>query len=325
MISTFFRLVYSKLTGKKMPLAVSWALTYRCGLKCAYCDYWNQKTNELSFSQILKIIDEIAKAKVKFISFTGGDPLLRKDIGKIINYTYSKGIFVSLSTNGLLVPEKIDELKNADRTQVSIDGPEKINDILRGNGSYKAALLATKTLIKAGKKVRIATVISKNNINQLDHVLSLSSRFKIPILFQPVTFNILGSSKLHHNIPAKKDYIKAIDFLISQKKRGALLVNSFTGLNFLKNYPEKITLNCRSGINCCDIEPDGTLLACDRFPLQQTKLNILEHGFSKGFDKLPTLSCGQCWCCASLVEFNYLASFNIEVMLNMFKLGLIKR
>ena len=107
-------------------MAVSWSLTFLCNQRCSYCDVWKYRKEELDLPQVEKIIDELSCLGTKWISFTGGEPLLRSDLESIIAYAKSKNIYVSVSTNGVLVPEKINILKLADKVKLILDGPEDV-------------------------------------------------------------------------------------------------------------------------------------------------------------------------------------------------------
>src|SRR3989339_1445427 len=90
--------INAKLFNKRVPLAVSWALTYRCNHKCSYCGLWKKETQELTAGQIFAVIDELALAGTQYIGFTGGEPLIREDIGEIIKYALSKNIKVRVNS-----------------------------------------------------------------------------------------------------------------------------------------------------------------------------------------------------------------------------------
>ena len=98
-----------RLFNKKIPLSVSWTLTNRCNKKCFYCNLPNITSKELTTKQTFSIIDELASLGTQRIGFTGGEPLLRKDIGEIINYSHSKGIFTGMVSNGSLVEKSTEK------------------------------------------------------------------------------------------------------------------------------------------------------------------------------------------------------------------------
>ncbi|MBW2984364.1 radical SAM protein [Candidatus Woesearchaeota archaeon] len=134
-------------------------LTNKCNLNCKWCGVKKGK-DVLSFDKIVSII---GKNKPRFVEFTGGEPLLRKDVFELIDYCKSKGIYVSINTNGTLINDKIAKKLNADLIRISVDGTEKTNDKIRGEGSFKKTLNGIKSLKKYNKKIIISTAIGKLN------------------------------------------------------------------------------------------------------------------------------------------------------------------
>jgi MoaA/NifB/PqqE/SkfB family radical SAM enzyme len=136
-------------------------LTNKCNLNCRWCGVKKGK-DVLSFSKIKSVID---LNKPRYIEFTGGEPLLRDDIFRLIDYCKSKGMFVSLNTNGTLINKENSKKINADIIRVSVDGTEKVNDKIRGRGSFKKTLNGINSLKKYNKKSKIiiSTAIGKDN------------------------------------------------------------------------------------------------------------------------------------------------------------------
>jgi MoaA/NifB/PqqE/SkfB family radical SAM enzyme len=90
-------------------------VTYNCNLNCIDCynkKHFSQK-KELTFKQIKNIINQAIDLGLKIILLTGGEPLLRPDIFKIISYAKEKKLYVCLATNGLLID--IDSLKKIEK------------------------------------------------------------------------------------------------------------------------------------------------------------------------------------------------------------------
>ena len=107
-------IVNYKMFRKRTPLAVCWLVTNRCNFKCSYCKIWKEKTRETPTKDALSLIDQLAELGTQRLSIFGGEPLLRKDIGKIIDHAVDSGLFTGLGSNGLLVPKKINLLKKLD-------------------------------------------------------------------------------------------------------------------------------------------------------------------------------------------------------------------
>ena len=160
----------------------SWRATGACNARCKYCNVDAKDANapgELSTEEAIRLVDEVHKFGVKWFGIKGGEPLLRKDIFKIISHAKSLGLNVCLLTNGCFVDGMIYDnlVKNQVWTSVSIDGPEEINDALRGKGSYKKALSAIQKL-SAGKILNgLAAAITTINYKYLDHVAELAEKY----------------------------------------------------------------------------------------------------------------------------------------------------
>ncbi len=313
-----------KLLRYKIPLVVSWMLTSRCNQRCSYCKIWDVKFNELNTKQIFSIIDELVSMGTKIIIFTGGEPLLREDIGEIITYTTSRGIYVSLNSNGVLIKKRIKEIKGVNRIKLSIDGPRQIHDSLRGEGSFDKVMEAI-TICKANNiKIDIKVVLSKYNINCLDAILSLIEDLNLKADFQPATLKILWSDEINPVAPPEEEYKRAIQKLIMMKKAGTINIqNSISGLQHLYNWPHPKRIRCAAGILSCKILPNGYVISCDRnfskYNLSEGDLlNSVYYNFREMFNQLKPSFCFSCWC-SSVVEFNLAVSLNLNAVFNLLK------
>ena len=94
------------------------------------------------------IIDKLYLLGLARINFTGGEPLIRKEIGEWIDYAKTKNIKVAMNSNGHFVPDCIDRIKNLELLNLSLEGPECIHDTIRQKGSYQKVIEAAE---KEGK------------------------------------------------------------------------------------------------------------------------------------------------------------------------------
>jgi radical SAM protein with 4Fe4S-binding SPASM domain len=158
----------------RLPILGEIAVTYRCNNRCMFCyarcNEGKGDRSEISPGQvkyIIRIFKE--RAKIPFFSFTGGEPLIRKDLEQMIRYAVKQGLRVNLITNATLVtPKRARSLFRAGlRTaQVSVEShDEHIHDRLSGvPGSYRKTLYGIKLLQKAGIAVQTNTTL--NSINE---------------------------------------------------------------------------------------------------------------------------------------------------------------
>lgn len=318
-----YKLFEIKLINKRSPLIVSWLLTHRCNRQCIYCDSWKIKSEELNTERILLIIDEMAQMGAQILHFTGGNPLLKEDIGIIIDYCKEKKINTDINSNGSLVKEKINELAGLDLLSLSLDGDEETNDLIRGKGSYRDVMEAIEVAREKGLKLRFTTVLSKLNLNAVDFILNKAQELRIPVVFQPATLHKLGGTGSNPIAPVGDDYKKAIAKLIVEKRKNKYILNSISGLKYLYSWPKPITqTKCINSMVICRVQPNGDILGCGRdFNRVHNVPNCIEIGFKKSFETLIPVVCRECWC-GSIVELNQLFSLNLDTIINTVRMNL---
>jgi len=106
-LSIAYSLFAARIFRKKTPLVVSWAITTRCNRSCQYCNIHNIKSKELTTPQVFALIDEMSGLGTRIIHFTGGEPLLRDDLGAIIDHCRQVGVLSSVNSNGSLISQRI--------------------------------------------------------------------------------------------------------------------------------------------------------------------------------------------------------------------------
>lgn len=105
------------------PFYASFKVTHICSLKCSFCNVWKEKTPDLSTEGVFRVIDNIANSSIIVLSLEGGDPLVRKDLGEILQYAHQKPFYLFFTTNGHLLEKRpMKEYgKNIDYLHISID------------------------------------------------------------------------------------------------------------------------------------------------------------------------------------------------------------
>ncbi|MEI7751073.1 MAG: radical SAM protein [Candidatus Omnitrophota bacterium] len=307
----------AKMFRRRTPFFVSWALTYRCNNRCPYCDMPSRAAKELDFIQISRIIEVLAKRGARFLSLTGGEPLLREDIGRIVDFARSRNLCVKLNTNGSLFAQKANELKNLSALMLSFDGPKHVHDSLRGAGSYKQVMEAVDAARKQSQPVSFYTVLSEANLDFIRDILSTAASLRIKVLFQPATENRYGGTRPNPVSATVEKYKAALDFLYKEKKKGnPSILNSLGGLKLLARWPSPVEISCVNGLLGCRIEPDGEARLCSLTDRVQAEPGNFGNDFEKSFDSLLLgMKCHDCWCAAQ-VELNRMAAFKWDAITN---------
>ena len=209
---------------KNYPEIVCWRITSKCDRNCPFCFRPNRQ--DLNTGEVYKIIDNLAAYGVKGIGITGGEPLLRKDIIKILKYIWEKGIKICLATNTDFYSKYQKPInKYVSVIGIPVEGSTKeIHDSIRGKGNFHNVIDAiNKIHEKSNLWMYFSTVLTKNNLKDLVNIEYLLSKYRDRISYWKIydiinysnrTFQSVKSSKI-----PKTEIKKAIDVL--GKKLGA--------------------------------------------------------------------------------------------------------
>jgi len=151
-------------------------VTSRCNLQCEYChnSEYNNRTDDMTTGELMDLIRNIKEQyPINKILFTGGEPLLQKDICKLIELTTGLGIKADIITNGtLLTAQFIKKLESAGlkRMRISVDeiGEKSgLRTTVNPNTIWKNAKMVTDI---SDIEVCIHTVCSPTNVDELYEV-----------------------------------------------------------------------------------------------------------------------------------------------------------
>ena len=148
------------------PEWIIWIVTAQCNLSCPYC-YTTRYSGEkiLSTKNSLRIIEEAASMGVSHINFTGGEPLLRRDIFVLMRAAIDRGIETSLFSNLTVLREyQARELARLGvRVLTSMDGDSSLYESIKGRGFWKKFLEGVQMLRKYGVELHINIPVSEIN------------------------------------------------------------------------------------------------------------------------------------------------------------------
>ena len=121
---TLFHAMQNRVAGESIyPFYASFKVTHKCTLKCSFCNVWMEKTPDLSKKDVFKVLDNIGDSSIVVLSLEGGDPLMRKDLGEILQDAHQKPFYLFFTTNGHLLDKRpMKEYgKHIDYLHISID------------------------------------------------------------------------------------------------------------------------------------------------------------------------------------------------------------
>lgn len=163
------------------PLWLLAELTYRCPLQCPYCsnplDLARYK-NELSTDEWIRVLREARALGAAQLGFSGGEPLVRRDLETIISEARVLGYYTNLITSGIGMDEaRVAAFKDAglDHIQVSFQASsQELNDYLAGTDSFAHKLAMARAVKSHGYPMVLNVVMHRKNIEQIDSILDMA-------------------------------------------------------------------------------------------------------------------------------------------------------
>lgn len=327
-VAFFANLTRAKVFNKYLPLTVIFNITDRCNSRCAYCyaAYYQRKKEELALEDVLKIIDELSKMQCKRVSFGGGEPLLRQDIGTIVSFVKKKGMDCVLNSNGYLVPQRLDIIKKVDALVLSLDGDRIAHDVYRGEGSFQRVMQAIECAYMNKIPLHTNTVLHKNNLNSIDFILDMARRYNFFAEFN-LAIDCFAGQESQDNHKAGDEKIKsALEKLILRKKEGRNILFSCKALEyslawpsyrweaFFERAPDFKHTYCAAGKYFCAIDTNGDVYPCPHL-IDKMKARNARDGFANAFSGLSAHNCKACYQIYHN-EFNLLFNFDLSVIYN---------
>jgi 12,18-didecarboxysiroheme deacetylase len=292
----------------KRPVVV-WNVTRACNLKCVHCYAHatdGSSSDELSTEEGRRMIDDLAAFGAPVLLFSGGEPLVRKDMPQLAAYAVEKGMRAVISTNGTLIDRSTAQtLKQIGLSYVgiSLDGLEPVNDHFRGvNGAFKKALRGIENCQQAGIKVGLRFTINRRNVKEIPGIFDLLEEMEIPrVCFYHLVYAGRGSQLVADDL-THEETRAAVDLIIDRtqalhakgKPKEVLTVDNhadgpYLYLRMLREDPQRAAEvlellemnegnNSGRGIGC--VSWDGNVYA-DQFWRHHSFGNVRQRPFSQ--------------------------------------------
>ncbi len=167
---------------KKSPRFMGWGITQQCNLACPHCysSAASKHPDELSVPECRAVIDALSELGVETIGWTGGEPLMRKDLEETIAYAGDRGISSAITTNGvLLTAKRARQLKEVgvESIQVSLDGstPERNAMMRQATGrQFERVISGIRSSQQMGFRVHLAMLLGQANLEDARDFVALA-------------------------------------------------------------------------------------------------------------------------------------------------------
>jgi MoaA/NifB/PqqE/SkfB family radical SAM enzyme len=154
------------------PVLCNYYLTYRCNATCGFCDIWERPSPYATPENVLKNLTDLKRLGVKVIDFTGGEPLLHRQLDELLRMAKSLGFVTTVTTNGLLYPKRADKLRGlVDMLHFSLDSPNRDeHDASRGVPCFDAVMESIGIARSLGERPDILFTVFEHNTHQIEAV-----------------------------------------------------------------------------------------------------------------------------------------------------------
>jgi mycofactocin radical SAM maturase len=253
--------------GLEAPICLTWELTYACNLACVHClsSSGVRDPRELTTTEAMAVLDELAALQVFYINIGGGEPMIRRDFFELIDHAVARGIGVKFSTNGTFIDaaraRRLAAMDYLD-IQISLDGLDAAtNDAVRGEGSFATARRAMGHLASAGfGPFKISVVVTRQNVDQLDGFEALADSYGAQLRVTRLRPSGRGADSWHELRPTHSQQRQVYGWLLARGDR-VLTGDSFFHLNALGEPLPGLNM-CGAGRVVCLIDPVGDVYAC---------------------------------------------------------------
>ncbi len=280
------------VVARRSPIEGLIEITFRCNLRCAHC-YVNRpardgraERSELSLTELKRLIDESAAAGCLFLTFSGGEPLLRPDFPALYRHAVRAGLIVTVFTNGTLVTDAIaglfDDLR-PDSVEISLYGltRETYERITGVRGSHGLCLAGIERLRSRGIALRLKTMALTWNAHELADLKRFAEGLGAPFRFDgQLNPRIDCGSSCYRALQLTPEALQLLD--ASFEGRLDEMRRAFDHAQRRAPKENVAVFDCAAGRTTFTIDPGGRLLPCPL--LRRTAFDLRQGSFAQGWN-----------------------------------------
>ncbi|MDP6446766.1 MAG: radical SAM protein [Pirellulaceae bacterium] len=234
----------------RAPLSVCFAVTNRCNYHCGHCMSASSTTTDWGLDEdgVRCILRTLARGGVCRVDIVGGEPFIRSDLTSILQYGCELDLQLVVTTNGSLLQRRhCEQLADTGvAIQTSIDGPQSINDRLRGAGSFDHSVAALQLLLEYGVDRRICCTLQQCN----RHVVAEVSDLAVELQVNKLYFNLVcargRAAANREGVLPRESEIAAIENDVAEVR--AISSEHYDRIDFKKAIRDGVFIDCRGNL-----------------------------------------------------------------------------
>ncbi len=259
----------------RKPEYIIWIFTGICNLDCLHCyAYRFRRVKELTLDEKLRLIKEIGEMGIDYVGLSGGEPIIHPHFPLMLKTLREYDIYISMVTNGTVFREDIAAIMSSMNifVNISIDGPKKVHDIIRGRGVFDKVMINIEKYRDHGIRYGFVMTLTKLNYKHVDQVIELAIKKgakRLSILPAMPT----GKALVNNIAITGKEYLEALKIIDEKAEEYSypivLWCTPFAPLIIKSKYVSYSSCRLSEGL---DIDPEGNILLCDILDVKITSI-----------------------------------------------------
>src|SRR5213596_1056408 len=282
--------LFERSVALRIPLSVHIDLTMRCNERCIHCYRVVERRPELTTGELKALLDDVARAGTLYLTFSGGEVFLRKDLFELIEHARRLRFDVRLKSNALLItPEKAARLRALAVRQVDISiysaDPAVHDWVTKVPGSLERSLEGAALLRDAGVTVKLNCPLMKQNVGQYKEIRALAERLGVLWGFDPmITAKNDGDTSPFKLRITRKELRQVLqDPALNPHHGKSAPIES--GPGYVR--PDLDEIPCGASHNACYISAYGDVMPCVAMPVACG--NVRDEPFEEIWHRSPEM------------------------------------
>jgi len=204
---------------KIAPILLHYYITYRCNCRCVFCDIWKQSNvPDAKLTTTRSNLSQAKKCGVKFVDFTGGEPLCHAALPEMLQCAKNQKLLTSITTNCLLYPKRAKELSGLITfLHFSLDALDpNLHNHIRGRDVFDAVMHSIDIALSLGEKPDLLFTVTEDTIDQLALLAEFAKKLRLMLIVNPV-FSHSTSHSLANTALKQIEHYSSIPFVYVNK------------------------------------------------------------------------------------------------------------
>ncbi len=154
------------------PVLCNYYVTYRCNAACHFCDIWERPSPYVTPAHVAQNLRDLRRLGVRVVDFTGGEPLLHRQLPELLQLARQEGLITTVTTNTLLYPKYAERLRGlVDMLHFSLDSPHReAHNASRGVNCFDHLLRSLDVAAQLDERPDILFTVTEGNVHEIGQV-----------------------------------------------------------------------------------------------------------------------------------------------------------